>query len=141
MINLSHKTLIVLSGLLWFAIGAWLLPLGLRFLVEGELPDSIKITLIVFALFIGYFKGKKVLGKSAQRGIQRILSLSNPAPLSQIYPPLYYLLLASMILIGFLAKFLPLDLRGFIDTAIGAALIHGSMVYFKAALKVPKEAN
>lgn len=135
MMNLSHKTLIVISGALWLAIGSWLLPLGLSFIMEGSLPESAKILLIALALFIGYFKGKKVLGKSAKKGIERIYTLPNPAPLTQIYKPSYYFLLLAMVGIGFLAKFLPLDFRGFIDTAIGAALINGSMVYFKTSLQ------
>ena len=140
MINLSHRTLIVISGAVWLLIGCWLLQLGLNFIVEGGLPELAKIGIITLALLIGYLKGKKVLGKSAQKGIQRIYSLSNPASITKIYKPSYYLLLGSMVGIGFLAKFLPLDLRGFIDTTIGAALINGSMVYFKACY-TPKISN
>lgn len=127
--------LIVISGTIWLAIGSWLLPLGLSFIMNGTLTESAKILIISLALFIGYLKGKKVLGESAKKGIKRIYTLPNPAPFTQIYKPAYYLLLFAMIGVGFLAKLLPLDLRGFIDTAIGAALINGSMVYFKTCLQ------
>lgn len=134
MINLSHRSMVLFSGILWLAIGCWLLPLGLNFILDGELGDAEKISLITSALLIGYFKGKKVLGKSAQKGIQRILSLPDPAPMTSIYKPSYYLLFAAMIGMGMLAKYLPLAARGFVDTVVGAALINGAMVYFKAAL-------
>ncbi|HEV8052584.1 MAG TPA: hypothetical protein VGP47_08815 [Parachlamydiaceae bacterium] len=153
--KLSHTKLIVISGLVWFVIGIYLLQLGLNLLLGSvQNPDTISqypllktlipyagsievaiIALVVFALFIGYFKGRFVLGKSAQRGVDRIRSFSNPAPLHHIYSGKYYILLVGMVALGMSIKFMGLsnDIRGLVDTIIGSALINGAMIYFRLA--------
>lgn len=159
MFKVSHTVLIVLSGLIWLAIGCFLLPLGLNFIVGALLKEnfatqshpiltamapfvgggeSAALIWIALALAIGFFKGRFVFGKTVQRSVNRILSLPNPVHLSKIYPWQYYLLLSSMILLGFLVKFLPLDIRGGVDVIIGSALINGAMLYFRQAFAVRK---
>jgi hypothetical protein len=156
MFKLSHRSLIIISGLVWFVVGCGLLQLGLSFLMQTvqanpiELQGSLSaylgsllggvqeavVLLIGIGMLVGYFKGRYVLGKSARAGINRILSLPNPTPLSSIYSAKYYILLAGMVGLGMSIKFLgvPLDVRGAIDVAIGAALINGAMVYFQHVL-------
>lgn len=154
--KLSHAKLITLSGLVWFGIGIYLLQLGLNLLFGGiHSPDlstssypllrslspytgsveAAAITLLVAALFIGYYKGRYVLGKSAQKGADRIRSFSNPAPLYYIYSYKYYLLLGGMVALGISIKYMGLsnDVRGVIDAIIGSALINGAMIYFRLA--------
>jgi len=156
MINVRHAALFALSGLIWFAVGLFLLTLGLNFLneslvvgnhvsypmIDWMLPyfgnrESAVLTLIAAALAIGYFKGRFVLGKSAKKGIERIYTFPNPTALKNIYSAKYYILLALMMGLGLLIKYLgvPTDIRGLVDVAIGAALINGSMFYFRACLK------
>lgn len=158
--KVSHRALIIISGLIWFAIGINLLSLGLNFLVEsgksGESfllisalepflsgPEQAGVLLIAIGLAIGYFKGKYVLSKSAHRGVDRVKAMSNPAPLSQIYSAKYYILLGLMVGLGLSIKYLgvPLDIRGLVDVAIGSALVNGSMVYFTHAMTLPKAQN
>lgn len=153
--KLSHTKLIAISGLVWFAVGLYLLQLGLGLLLgpvnasgsEQHYPmisgliqlvgsaQNAVLLLILVALFVGYMKGRYVLGKSAQRGVERILSFPNPASLAKIYSPRYYLLLLGMIALGVSIKYFGLsnDVRGLIDTTIGAALINGAMIYFRLA--------
>ena len=154
--KLKPSILIAISGLVWLAVGVYLMQLGIGFLVEGKMiaasggtgtpilswlhpyvggVEMAAIILVAIALYIGYLKGRYVLGKAAQRGVARILSLPKPIALSKIYAPRYYLLLGLMILIGISMKWLGVskDLRGFVDIAIGAALINGSMIYFRMA--------
>lgn len=156
MIRLRHNYLLIISGLVWLAVGSSLMMMGLNFLLNGTkgdrnlessypLLDSLSpymgsleqaaLVIVALGLFIGYFKGKFVLGKSAKRGIERIQSFPNPTSLSNIYSAKYYILLAVMIGLGMSMKYLglPTDVRGFVDVAVGAALINGSMFYFKAA--------
>lgn len=153
MFQVSHFTLIFLSGLVWMVVGCFLLPLGLNFIVEtllqenAQLPhpvlnflspyvgglDQAALVWIVFALFVGFLKGRRVFAKSVQRSVNRILTLPNPTNLSKIYTPGYYILLASMVLLGVLVRFTTLDVRGGIDVAIGSALINGAMLYFRSA--------
>lgn len=154
--KLSHAKLIMISGLVWFGIGVYLLQLGLNLLLGGvQNPEistkgypllttlshylgSLRTTaliLVVFALFVGYIKGRYVLGKSAQRGVDRIRSFANPAPLQHIYSGKYYILLGGMVALGISIKYIGLsnDIRGVIDAIIGSALINGAMIYFRMA--------
>lgn len=153
MFKVSHSTLIFLSGFVWLAVGGILLPLGLDFIVGALLRenaaqphpvlnflapyagglDSAALIWIAFALFIGFLKGRRVFAKSVNRSVSRILTLPNPASLSKIYTPSYYLLLGSMVLIGILVRFTPMDVRGGIDVAVGSALINGAVLYFRQA--------
>lgn len=150
---MSHAALIFLSGFVWLAVGCFLLPLGLNFIVDSLLKenaaqphpvlnflapyvggiDSAALVWISFALFIGFLKGRKVFAKSVQRSVSRILTLPNPASLSKIYTPAYYILLGSMVLLGVLMRYTTQDIRGGVDVAIGAALINGAMLYFRQA--------
>jgi hypothetical protein len=150
----SHSKLIVLSGAIWFTIGVYLLQLGLNLLIGGVNADmsaksfyplinflnpyigsveSTSILLLVVALFIGYVKGRYVLGKTAQKGVKRILSFPNPTKISNLYNGKYYLLMGLMVGLGISIKFLGIshDIRGVVDIAIGSALINGSIIYFR----------
>jgi len=149
---------IIFSGCLWMVIGLFLLIKGLKYLVLspyvqhdglidtlGSLTGDRKqapLILVGAGLFVGFIKGRWVLLKTVKRVIAKIAALPNPAKISEIYSLSYMLLILGMILLGFLLKWLPLDysIRGFIDTAIGSALINGSMFYFrfsKIEAKVP----
>lgn len=154
MFKVSHTTLIFLSGLVWLAVGCFLLPLGLNFIVQSILKENLAtlphpvlnmlaplvggvesaaLIWIAIALAIGFFKGRVVFGKTVQRSVNRILSLPNPVHLTKIYTWQYYLLLSSMVLLGVLVRFLPLDVRGGVDVIIGSALINGAVLYFRQA--------
>lgn len=159
--KMSHAKLIVLSGLIWFVIGIYLLQLGLNLILAVSMQTSAKslsesypilsflkqyfgnvqniaLLLVIFGLFVGYLKGRYVLGKSASNGVARILRLPNPVSILRIYNAKYYLLLGAMIGIGISIKYLglPNDVRGIIDVTIGSALINGAIIYFKLALGV-----
>jgi hypothetical protein len=159
--KLSHTKLIIISGLIWFAVGCSLLPFGLSLLSEASrqefnhaayLPfiralapyaggfEQGMLAIVIGALMIGYFKGRFVLGKSAVRGMERIRSMPNPASLAAIYSPKYYALLGGMVLLGMSIKWLglPNDIRGFVDVAIGSALINGAMIYFRSLMMMPR---
>lgn len=159
MLKMSHKSLIIFSGLIWLAVGCFLLPLGLNFLLQAiensyqhadnnypllQLFSSFSLNvenavviLIAIGMLIGYSKGRYVLGKAALKGVRRIRSFPNPTALQNIYSPKYYILLGAMIGLGMSMKYLgiPADVRGVIDVAIGAALINGAMIYMRAAFE------
>lgn len=157
MLKFSHATMIVLSGLVWFAVGVGLLSLGINILVESTIheqaataykplvsfftsfagsKESAVMVLLAICLFVGYMKGCYVLGKSAIKGVNRILTFTNPMHIKNIYSPKYYILLGSMMFLGMLAKLLPTDIRGAVDVTIGAALINGAVIYFRSAYEV-----
>lgn len=162
MLKLKHTTLIVISGLIWTVVGISLLSLGIGFVMEGSgttkpanfpLMSFLKqytgnfeqaaLLVTVMGLAIGYFKGRFVLGKSAKKGIERILSFSNPTHIKNIYSAKYYVLLLFMVTLGISIKYLgiPKDVRGMIDIAIGSALINGAMFYFRASFRSKDSVN
>lgn len=151
----KHGVLIFISGLVWFGVGCFLLTLGLKLIVgsaEGYSPfltllgplaggvEQAAVVVITIALLVGFFKGRFVLAKAVQRGINHIEQFPNPTSVLNIYPKGYYLLLLGMMGLGMLVKVsgLPGDIRGLIDVAIGSALINGAMLYFRYALSPAK---
>jgi len=153
MFKVSHTTLIFLSGLVWLIVGSVLLPLGLNFIVSALLIEnahlshpvldilapyaggleSAALIWITICLMLGFLKGRRIFSKSVTRSVNYISTLPNPAPLSKIYTPAYYLLLGSMILLGFIVRYFPQDVRGGVDVVVGCALINGAVLYFKQA--------
>lgn len=161
---LRHRYAIILSGLIWMGIGLLLLNKGLHYLVaagqtafsgvhEGfslillfkplfGSAEKSAMFLLCLGLFIGFIKGRIVLKKSVHRVVNRIRSFPSPISFKNLYSKGYYLLIASMMLMGFVFKVLPLplDVKGFIDFTIGIALINGAMLYFRAAF-VPQKTS
>lgn len=144
--QLTHSRLIMLSGALWLCVGLFLLPFGITLLINGEIRplttslvpifgglEEATVAIIAFALFVGYVKGRFVLGKSSKRIVDRIRSFPNPTSLMNIFSPAYLVLIGSMILLGISIKFfgVPNDVRGMVDVAIGAAMINGAVITFR----------
>ena len=98
-------------------------------------PEQAALILICGSLFVGFFKGRVVLKRSVNRVVDRIWSQPAPLSLKNIYSKGYLFLIGGMMCMGMAFKYLPLplDVKGFIDFAVGAALINGSMLYFRAA--------
>lgn len=138
----SHRTLIILSGALWLAVGLYLLPLGIRFLTESDLNllgikgETAAMILIAIALAFGYGKSKAVFSKVVQRGVDNIRSLPKEAPLTAVYTKKYLILLGVMMFLGVAMRWFPLSIRGFVDVVVGSALINGSILYFRKAFEV-----
>lgn len=147
---MQHKGWIFSSGLVWFGAGVSLLYKGLKFISLGILaPDSLSsrmqgifgssqqaaTAIVASALLVGLIKGRFVLARTVKRVVNRIRGLPLPIRFSQVYAPSYWILIASMVSLGVLLRFLPIpvDLRGWIDVAIGSALINGAMLYFRIA--------
>ncbi len=151
--QVQHKTAFALSGAIWFAVGLSLMTVGITLLRAmpttpiGELPLFSYLTtffsesgypliiLVVAGLALGYVKGKFVMTKAAGKGISHIRSLPNPTKLYHVYSRRFVILILGMMTLGMSIKWfgVPIDIRGFIDLAIGSALINGSMIYFREA--------
>jgi hypothetical protein len=156
----SHKTLYAISGAIWLVIGMMLLNLGLKFVMHGfQGPtfvadgysslfptlasisggnDNASIILIVFAILVGFIKGRTVLQKAAMRSFDRISKLSNPTSLSNLYNRANLLLIFVMMGLGMLMNLFQMsfDIRGFIDIAVGCGLMQGSVAYFHLLTRV-----
>jgi hypothetical protein len=160
MIKFSHRTLILLSGGLWVAVGLYLLPLGIRFLVEssrlggghlyllnalsslGAKEETGALILVAIGLAIGYGKSRAVFSKVVNRGVDHIRSLPKEASLSAVYTKKYLVLLGVMVLLGVVMRWFPLDIRGLVDVIVGSALINGAVLYFRKAFEpLPQKEN
>ncbi|MBI5272673.1 MAG: hypothetical protein HY861_01660 [Chlamydiia bacterium] len=145
---MKHRGWVVFSGILWLVIGTMLTYKGLSFIAEAVLRmDSLcarwqgvfgsaqqaGMVLTAAALMIGFIKGRFILSKTVHRITTRIYSLPLPIQIFSVYPKSYWLIIGSMVGMGMLFRFLPisLDLRGFIDVAVGSALLNGSGLYFR----------
>jgi hypothetical protein len=149
----SKRIWLVISGIVWAAIGIMLLIKGIRFIVltleTNELKSPILnslmtivgsrqkagLLLISIALLFGFIKGRTVLGKAVKRVVKRIYYETEKLPISSVYDVRYYITILAMVGIGVLFRVLPipLDIRGFIDVIIGSALINGAILYFREA--------
>lgn len=161
MFKFSHASLIFISGLIWLSVGCVLLPLGLNFIVDSLLIENAKaphpllgffspyaggldaaaLVVIAISLLIGYVKGTRVFVKSVSRTVNRICSQENPASIASLYTPAYLVLIAVMVGLGLLLRLVPQDIRGAIDVAVGSALIHGAMGYFRQAMWLRKNSK
>lgn len=147
---MKQRGWILSSGATWFVIGIFLMYKGLRFIADAQVdPNSLSFQwnhslgsssqagnwIIFFALVVGFAKGRFVFVKTVKKVVSRIRSLSLPIRFSQVYAKSYWILIGSMMMLGMLFRFLPvpIDIRGFIDLAIGSALMNGAMLYFRAA--------
>lgn len=147
---MRHKSWIVVSGFFWAAAGFSLLYKGLHLISQGAMGpnggnslaaawfgggERGATALVALGLLVGFVKGRFILAKTVKRVCDRILSLTLPIRIGQVYSSAYIILIGSMILLGMTLRFLPipLDVRGVVDVAIGSALLNGSMFYFRRA--------
>lgn len=156
---MSKTTWIAISGVIWFVIGMGLMSLGLNFLIFNALMqqettsliaalssiaggrEQASLVLIMLGLIVGFLKGRFVLIKTVRQVVERILALEPPIHFFRVYNRKYLILIGSMILLGMSMKWFGLapEIRGFIDVAIGSALMNGAMAYFRIALQVSKK--
>ncbi len=126
---------IALSGVLWMGIGLMLLTKGLKLLVAAGKGEQTTLALISIALLIGFIKGRLILAKTVKRVVARITSLSQ-VTFANVYDRKYIILILSMVALGISLKFfhLPPQVLGFVDVAIGSALINGALLYVRSLL-------
>ncbi len=134
---MSHRAWISISGLIWAVAGILLLYKGLKIL--SDLPDKdVALWAIAAGLFIGFLKGRFVLSRTVQRISKRILFLPTPIQFIDAYPKSYWILISSMMALGVVMRFVPNLWHGFIDVAVGSALINGAMLYFRVNRELAK---
>ncbi|MEM8629178.1 MAG: hypothetical protein AAGF04_03825 [Chlamydiota bacterium] len=132
-----------ISGLLWMVGGFSLLSKGLRLFFEGALSAessypsyNLLLIYLTLALLVGFLKGKWVLRRTAERIFQRILDWEGPISFFQLYDKRTALILLLMMGMGLLMNRLALPplYRGWIDLAVGAALIQSACTFFRFAV-------
>lgn len=123
LIYMLHRHWIIISGTLWVIIGALLLKKGFFYTQDPFW--------VVPAFILGALKAKFIFSKTVDKFIQRILKHKPPIHIKHVYPLPYLFLILFMMGLGFLLKFTPNTIHGFVDIAVGAALILGGINFFK----------
>ena len=135
---MKHRSWILFSGFIWLCIGMFLLYKGIMLISEAvanhSLVEKQGMMFLGASLAVGYAKGRFVLSKTVNRMVAHISALSLPIQVKGVYPRSYWILIASMMGLGMLFRFLPIPLqfRGAIDVTIGYALINGALLYFRS---------
>jgi hypothetical protein len=160
----TKNTLVRAASLIWFLVGIFLFSMGLYYFHLGTqlLPslsydDSFSILQLlglffeklssatsfamILALAIGFAKGRFVLKKTVRRQIERIKALPEKNSLKEMYSLPLYMIIGCMMLLGMSLKYFPIfyDTRGFIDIAVGFALMNGSFHYIQMLPTLQKE--
>jgi len=134
---MSRRAWISISGLIWAFVGVLLLYKGLQILGALSYPEQ-ATWLVAGGLLVGFIKGRFILSKTVNRITARLNSLEQPIRFVDAYPKSYWLLLSAMMGIGVLLRLVPREVHGFIDVAVGSALINGAMLYFRAIFGIEK---
>ncbi len=103
------KSWLLVSGVLWIFAGTSLLMKGFQ-LIEGSIW-------IALAVIVGLAKGHFVLSKTVHRMREKAPGVK------------YLLLIGLMVSMGMALRFVPNQVRGFIDIAVGHALLYGGVLY------------
>lgn len=150
MFALTYRRAAYIQGTIWLLVGSMLVAMGCNFLVAsllegnqmaGHLPllrsmpfldkELAALTVALAAIAIGWLKGYCILAKTASKQLLRIAKLPSPISYSQLFEVRYFFLLGLMVGLGFLLRTFPIDVRGFIDLAVGIALLFGATVFFR----------
>lgn len=121
----SRKNILLLSAILWSAIGVMLLVKGFYRLPQAH-PGQFLI--VVFAIFAGTCKSLVALDKAARRGVSRIEELKDGTCLGAVYSKKTWLLVACMMCMGIFLRnsSIPQSYLCFIYVTIGWALLFSS---------------
>jgi len=145
---LKTRHLITLAGILWVAIGTFLIVRGVAMYRLAMLEQHATQTALAFSVAIGVClgsaKGLFVLSKTARKNKTRIENLPHPVQAHHIFSKPFYVLIAGMMLLGFLLRTWNEYLGGYIVVAsiycgIGMALLLGSRVYWLHRADTPKQ--
>ena len=132
--GVTRHMLLLMSAILWSAIGMLLLVKGLFRINQLVHWQPL---LIVAAILAGSLKSYCILDKSARRGIDRILKFSDGTCLGAVYSFKTWILVLCMMSLGVILRnsSLPVSLLCFLYITIGWALLLSSRLAWRAWLK------
>ncbi len=125
----------VLAGLactFWAVLGVWLTVRGVEAFLLIE--DAIALALAgVVALWIGWYKGSRILGRLAVKNLKRLRGIPQPSPLYRMFSGTSWLLVAFFACVGISMRFLPMadSVRGAVLLGVGLAMLTGVGYYLR----------
>jgi len=136
--RVSHWILVALASIIWLAVGLFLLNLGAGFIVGGGGSGLLSLSLVGIGLILGLLKGRTVLAKAANRIVDRILTLPQPASILLVYGRRTYILIFSMMGLGVVMRLtgVPELVRGTVLVAVGTGLIHAGVAIFRRSIQL-----
>lgn len=135
----SVRLHLLLAAAMWTVVGSLLLFFGGRWLLTARGPYV--WALLVVAIVIGLLKAQFVLGRAAQRMIQRIRTRGDGRRLGGFTSWRTWALVAVMATAGRLLRggLLPRPVVGFIYVAVGTALLFATRLLWQAWRWRPSE--
>ena len=137
---MDKQRLLQVAGLIWIIVGLFLIYRGSGLynlaVIEQNTSKETLIISVILGVVIGILKGKFVLSKTALRNRNRINQLVPPLSIHHVFSGSFYVLIAGMMILGFLLREFNAYLGGYVVVAsiycgIGMALIAASSVYWK----------
>ncbi len=130
--GVDKRVHLLLSAILWTAVGIFLLMRGGRWLLGAG-----QLWIILPGLLLGTGKSLLILDKTAKKGIDRILRFGDNTCLGAVYSLRTWVLVLAMMGTGFLLRQSSLSraLLGFLYVAIGWALFLSSRLAWGVWLK------
>jgi len=125
------------AAIIWVLVGIMLITRGLIWLLADKHLYNWVAFIVPAAVVVGMLKGNKLLRNSAVRAIDRINQLAERTPFWHLYSPSMYLLILSMIGLGFAFRIIGahwhvIGFVGALYLIIGVALVTGSYAYWRA---------
>ena len=137
---MNKQRLIQAAGLIWIAVGVFLIYRGsglynLAIAEQNTSNESIIIS-IVLGVVLGIIKGKFVISKTALKNRNRINQLTPPLNIHHVFSGPFYGFIAGMMMLGFLLRQFNAYIGGYVVVAaiycgIGMALIAASSIYWR----------
>ncbi|MBI5274299.1 MAG: hypothetical protein HY860_04510 [Chlamydiales bacterium] len=154
-----HRSVaMILASILWLTIGSLLLVKGLNmvnvlatwqahapllswFYQHQQKEMHAPLMLVFLGVFLGFIKGNTVFRKMVRKNVYRLKQMQR-VKVMQIFPRATWIIMASMMFLGFLFKLLPipLDVRAVILIAVGSALIQGAIFYLRCLVETHQRA-
>lgn len=126
--GVSQQTHLFLAALLWSVVGISLAERGFNWLVDAD-----DLLLALPAIVAGMLKSYFILDRTAEKNLVRIGSFQGKTCIGGVYSVKTWILVILMIGAGRLLRNsgLPLELLGFIYTAIGVGLFFSSRLIWR----------
>ena len=128
----SASTHLLAAAMLWSLVGSGLLVAGAHWCWVAN--HWWPYVLVALGVGLGFVKGRMVLEKSASKSVARILRRGDSKCIGGFFSWITWVFVLCMMGLGAFLRHshLPREILGVLYTAIGAALLWGSQVFWRA---------